>query len=222
VPVNHKDMASNSATESKKRTRREDVSRRASVTTDVAINSTLQLFAFAKFHHVGGINRLAVNLDVSNLAVFIDQETHAAADLSLFVIETVLVGNFAAQITQQREGNFELVFPSLIAEGTIHADTQDLGICSFQPLQVLLEVLHFLGSTSGKGKNVKGKRDVFLALEAAQGDSGALIVGQGKVRSLIPDFQSKRGRAFLFLLCPNLAGSRNSQREHPQHQQHGS
>jgi hypothetical protein len=56
----------------------------------------------------------------------------------------------------------------VIRERAIHAHTQDLGISSFQLLQVLLEVFHLLRSTTGKSEHVESKRDLLLAAILAQ------------------------------------------------------
>jgi hypothetical protein len=80
------------------------------------------------------------------------------------------MGNSAAPITEQREGDSNLVGEGFVGEGAIHAHTQDLGVGSFQLLQILLEVFHLLGSTAGESKDIKGQRNIFLAAILAQVD----------------------------------------------------
>src|SRR5215472_7129120 len=180
------------------------------------LSLTLKFFTFAEFHGVGGINRVAINLDVGDLAILINQEIYTPADFALFIIETILASDVATPIAQQGEGNIDLLFPRLVAERAVHAHTQHLGVCSFQPLQILLEVLHLLGSTTGEGKNIKCQRDIFLAFKAAQADLVAVIIRQREVRRCVADFQRewrRWGRGFLLFLCQDSTGARHSQRK---------
>ena len=101
-------------------------------------------------------------------AFFIDQEVHAAADLALLIVESVFARYVATPITEQREGDIDFFCPCGVAEGAVHAYTQYLGVCSFQFLQVRLEVLHLLGSTTGKGEDIKRQCDVFLSLKVME------------------------------------------------------
>src|SRR5262249_50604018 len=182
----------------------------------------LEFSSLAGFHHFGGITRLAVDRDLCDLALFIDQEIDAPADLAGFIIETVLLGDVAAPIAEQREGDVDFLRPCGVAEGAIHTDTQDLGVCSFQPLQILLEVLHLLGSTTGEGKDVKRQRDVLLAFEVVKRNLVfESLVAQGEIRRHVPDLQGQWRwwwrSCFLFaLLSPQRSsGPRDGQREYP-------
>src|SRR5215469_8402941 len=119
---------------------------------------TFQFFPLAEFHGFRWINRIAIRLDVGDLAVLVDQQVYAASNFVLFVIEPVLAGDVSTPIAQQGKGYVDFFFPRLVAEGAVHAYTQHLGVCSFQSLQILLEVLHLLGSTAGEGKNIECQR----------------------------------------------------------------
>lgn len=125
----------------------------------------LKLPALAGCHHLCRINGFTVDLHFHDFSFFVDQEVDPAADLGFVVVETVFSGYLAAPIAQQREGDVDFFRPSGVAEGAVHAYTQYLGICSFQFLQVRLEVLHLLGSTTGEGEDIKRQRDVLLPLE---------------------------------------------------------
>src|SRR5690349_23207657 len=91
--------------------------------------STFQFLAFAEFHGIGWIYRIAIHLNAGYLAILINEEGHTAADAPLFVVQAIFTGHITAQIAQQGEGNVDLLFPGLIAEGAVHAYTQHLGVC---------------------------------------------------------------------------------------------
>src|SRR5579859_444625 len=88
----------------------------------------------------------------------------------------------------------------------------------FISLPVLLEVLHFYGSSRGKGKDIKRKRDVFLASKTAQLNLAVVLIGQGEVRGLIADFERGcRGTFFLVFIVlwlELITGLRNSKGKH--------
>ncbi len=128
----------------------------------------LKLPAFANVNDLGWVNRVIVELHFDDLAFLIDEEIDAAADLAFIVVEAVLAGHVATPVAQQRESYFNLLCPRLVAERAVHTYTQYLGICSFQFLQVLLEVLHLQRSTTGEGKNIKGKRNILLAAKIVE------------------------------------------------------
>lgn len=123
----------------------------------------LQLVALAGRDELGGIDSLAVNLLFQNLPVFSDEKVHATCRLVLVAIETVLAGDIASPITQQRKGDTDLVGEGFVGEGTVHAHTQDLGVGCFQLGQVLLEVFELLGSTPGESEDVERQHHVLLA-----------------------------------------------------------
>jgi len=126
--------------------------------------------AFAGGDDLLGIDRGFVNFFFQYGAVFPDQEIYPASRLVFVDVDPVLMGNCAAPITQQGEGDSDLVGKGFIGERAIHAHTQDLGVGCFQLLQILLEVFHLLGSTAGEGKHIKGQRNIFLAAILAQVD----------------------------------------------------
>src|SRR5208282_2002655 len=132
--------------------------------------SLLQFWALARVHDLGWVDRIFVYLLFENLPIFSDEEIDPAGGFVLVQVDAVLVGGFSAPVTQQREGHSNLVGEGFVGERAIHAHTQDLGVGRFQLLQVLLEVFHLLGSTSGEGEDVKGQHDVLLAAILAQGN----------------------------------------------------
>ena len=119
-------------------------------------------------NQLGGIDGFIVHLHFHDFSIFSDQEIDAFRSFILSGVDAVLAGDFPSPIAQQRKGYADLVGKGFIGERAIHAHTHDLGVCCFQLLQVLLEVLHLLGSTTGEGKNIEADHDILLALEVMQ------------------------------------------------------
>ena len=71
-------------------------------------------------------------------------------------------------IAEQREIHIDLFGPFGVRRRTIDADTQDLGIRSFQAFKVCLKGLHLLSSTAGEGENIERQRDILLSAIVAE------------------------------------------------------
>jgi len=117
---------------------------------------------FAESNDFGGIHRIIIDLHFDDAAAFVDQVIHPPSRFVFRIVE--------APVAQQRESDSDFFRPRRIAEGAIHTYTQDLGVGSFQFLQILLEVLHLGRSTTGEGKYIKCQRDILLAAEVVQGN----------------------------------------------------
>ena len=93
----------------------------------------------------------------------------------------------------QWKGNVDFFRPCGVAEGAVHADTQNLASAA-QFLQVRLEVLHLLGSTTGEGEDIKRQRHVFLPLEIMERDHiFKCLVPQAEVGAMSPTFNAGAG-----------------------------
>src|SRR6266480_416896 len=131
--------------------------------------SFLGFAALAECHDFRWIDGIVVDLHFNDSAAFVDHVVDAASCFVLGIVETILAGNIPSPVTQEWESDGDFFCPRGVAEGAVHAYTQDLGVCSFQLFQILLEVLHLFGSTTGEGENVKRQGHVFLATEVMQG-----------------------------------------------------
>src|SRR5260370_42100856 len=94
--------------------------------------SAFMFSVFADCDQMRRVYGVAIDLHVDNLSVLIDQEVHTPADLHLVVIKSVLPRNITTPIAEQRKGDVDFFGPGGVAEGAVHTDTQDLGVCSFQ------------------------------------------------------------------------------------------
>jgi hypothetical protein len=138
----------------------EHVVQKAGVSLDFSL---LQFMPLACSDDLGGIDCLLVELLFQNFSILAYEEIYAAGGFVFVDINAILTGHFPAPITCQRKLNSNLVGEGFVGERAIHAHTQDLGVGGFQLLEILLEVFHLLGSTTGKGKNIKCQDDIFLA-----------------------------------------------------------
>ena len=119
------------------------------------------------------------------------------------------MGYLSAPIAQQWKRDPDGICKGLVGERTVHAYTQDLGVGSFQLLQVLLEVLHLLGSTTGEGKNVESQDYVLLAFIVIERDILEIAAGkvlQFEIGGYIAHLQFGRRRSLF--LCDCLAWQR--------------
>src|SRR5229473_3387344 len=180
----------------------------------------LGLAALAQGHDFRRVDGVAVDLHFDDFAALVDEIVDAASCFVLGIVKTVLPGDVTAPIAQEGKGDSDFLCPRGVAEGAVHTNTQDLGVCSFQLCQVLLEVLHLLGSTTCEGEDVKGESDVFLAAEVMQGHLVAMGVHQREVRRHVPDLDGGIGHGvFLFRLCRQaVPGAWGHDTDYPQQQ----
>src|SRR6266852_6660457 len=115
----------------------------------------LGLAALAKGDDFRRVDGIAVDLHFDDFAALVNQVVDAASGFVFGIVETVLPSDVTAPVAEEGKSDGDFFCPRGVAEGSVHADTQDLSVCSFQLLQVLLEVLHLLGSTTGEGEDVK-------------------------------------------------------------------
>src|SRR5277367_3110 len=187
---------------------------------EVDVPLTAHLLSFASIHNFLRINRFFVDLLFQNFPIFTNQEVDAARGFVFVEVDSVLAGNIASPITQQREGNSNLVGKSFIGKGAVHAHTQNLSVGCFQLFQIRLEGLHLCSSTTSKCKNVESYNQVALAAILAQTDVLKITtveILQLEVRSDISDLQFHGSRLGL-ALCKNL-GTDYRDRRQPNYQQ---
>src|SRR5205823_3978191 len=147
---------------------------------------------FARIHDFCWVNRGVVYLLFQDSSIFADQEIYPACSFVLVNVNTVFTGGLASPIAQQREGHSNRISERFVGKRAIHAHTQDLGVGSFQLLQILLEVFHLLRSTTGKGKNIKGQHNLLLAAILTERDLFevmAVEIGHLKVWGEVSDFR---------------------------------
>src|SRR5579872_148373 len=159
---------------------------RAAYDISAACCSALHFRPHTGVHSLGRVHGFVVHLLVRNLARLINQEGSAPRRLQRHALDvivlrqTVFPGYLAAKVAQQGKGDAILLRESEVGEGAIHAHTQNLGVGAFQLAQVALEGFHLLGSTPGKGENIKRQHHVFFAAKIAQRDLFQVVPVKGQ------------------------------------------
>jgi len=149
----------------------------------------------ARIFSAGWIDRDVALVDVLNDSIFIDHERGAIAEALLFIEDAVIFHHGAFEIAEQWKGDAVLGPEFFIGGNAVDAESENLRVGSFEFGDISLIRLHFLRSTTGKSKHIKGEHDVLLAFEVAQLESQAPAVrahgsaGKRKVRRFVADFQ---------------------------------
>src|SRR5207249_5130186 len=73
-----------------------------------------------------GVDSIGVDLHFDDFAALVDQVVDAASRFVLGIVKAVLFGNVTAPITQQGKSDGDFFCPRGVAEGAVHANTQDL------------------------------------------------------------------------------------------------
>src|SRR5262249_46927214 len=90
------------------------------------------LLAFAGLHDLRGVDGVAIDLDLLDLAIFPDEISDSPrsfpTQLVVILDDPVSAGDLAAPVAQQGESDAVLLRERIVREGAIHAYTQDLGV----------------------------------------------------------------------------------------------
>jgi len=131
--------------------------------------SVLELLPFTSIYRFRGIDRLIVDLFIDDFSGFVDQESCTPRRFHRNSLNVELLGqsitacDWTTPVSENREGHSILLGKCEVREGAVHAHTQHLGVGAFQLGQILLESLHFAGSTTGESKDKKCQGDIFLS-----------------------------------------------------------
>jgi len=147
---------------------------------------------FAGIDRIGRIQCLLIELNFDDLSGFVDDERCPPGSFGLRIEDSIAPGDIAADVAQHWEVGTEFVRPSFIGKEAIHRDTQDLGVGSFQLLQILLEALRFVASIGREGKDIERQSYVLLPPEVLQGNRLPTLIFQSKVGRHLSDFDGGR------------------------------
>src|SRR5712692_4611375 len=150
----------------------------------------------ARVFRTGWIDRHVALVYVLNDPVFVDHKRRAIAIAALFIEDAIVLHHTSLlKITQKREGKAQLFGKFAVSIRAVNADAENLGVRRIEFGDISLIRLHFLRSTTGKCKNVKGEDDVLLAFEVAELVTNASAVRaydstrQSEVRRCLANFQ---------------------------------
>src|SRR5713226_938733 len=156
----------------------------------------------ARVFRTGWIDRHVALVDVLNDPVLVDHKRRAIAIAALFIEDAIVLHHTSLlKITQKREGKAQLFGKFAVSIRAVNADAENLGVRRIEFGDISLIRLHFLRSTTGEGKNVKGEHDVLLAFEVTELVANASAVRpydrarQSEVRRRLAHFQIGVGRS---------------------------
>ena len=150
----------------------------------------------ARIFRAGWIDSDVAFVDVLNDSIFIDHERCAIGVTTVFVEDSVVLDDAAlGKVAEYRKGYAVLFGKLAIGINTVSADSENLCVIRFEFGDISLIRLHFLRSTTGKSKDVKGEHHILFALEVAQLITHASLVRpndrawQSEVRRGLPNLQ---------------------------------
>ena len=154
-----------------------------------------------------GVYGAIATFDVADDALFVDDDVGAQGPLervALFFVgfeDAVGSEHFFVHVAEEGKLHADLLGVSGVGRGTVHAYTEDCRIVciNLAGIESRLDRLELLGSTTGEGQHVNGKKDVFLSVKITQLDCFPLIAEEGKVRGCVADFEGEFGD-FVFVL----------------------
>jgi len=140
------------------------------------------LLALVRQPAAGGVGAARVNshaalLDVSDLAIFVNNEGDAIGDAHLGDQHSIQLGDLAHVVAEHGVAGVQFLFPMLQGSAEIGADGEDLGIILIEISDTRLVRSEFLGSTTGESSHEEGQNDDFLPAEI--GELDGLVVGVG-------------------------------------------
>src|SRR3984893_687937 len=141
---------------------------------------------------IDGASLFLHRLDYASL---IDHESSALRPIIFFFLYVVhfqdagLLQHLAVHVAEERKRDADLLSKSVVGGGTVYANSEDDRIRCFELGHISLIGLKFFRSTLGKGKNVKGEDDVFLAAVITEVDLLPMIVEQCEIRSHVADLE---------------------------------
>jgi len=144
-----------------------------------------------------GIDGAVAFFDVADDAVFVDDNVSALGPLERLALNAVgfedAVGSkhFVIHVAEKRKRDVDLFGEGRVGGGAVNAHAKNFRVrgVDLSRGDSSLDRLKLFRSTAGKGQDVNGKKDIFLAAEVAELNGRALIAYQSEVWSGITDFQ---------------------------------
>jgi len=152
--------------------------------------------------------------DVLNDAVLVNHDVGALRPFIGLVLLVIAFENavgrqhFLVHVAQEREFDTDLFGESGVGCGGIDAYSENfcIGGINLARSDSRLDRLELFGSTTGKGQDVNGEKDIFLAAIVAELYGLPLITKKREVGSSIPHFQADFGDFVFFLRCGRRRG----------------
>jgi len=146
---------------------------------------------------VVGIDGGVALFDVLDGAVLVDHDVGALRPLVRLAFHVIAFENAVGcehlfvHVAEQRKLDIDLLGEGGVGCGRVHADAKDfrVGGVDFSCVDSRLDRLELFGSTTCKGEDINGEKDIFLAVEVAELDGFPLIAEQSEVRCGVANLQ---------------------------------
>ena len=173
----------------------------------------------ADVQRVVGVNSALVKFDMLDDSVLVDDDIRPLRPLVCVALNVVpfedAVGDehFLVHVAQEGKLHINLLGESCVCCGGIHTDAENCGFIwiDLTGSESSLDRLKLFRSTTSKGENVHGEKDILLAAEVRELDGLPFVAEQTEVRSLIADLECGLGD-LVRVLRAYWNGDRNWQR----------
>jgi hypothetical protein len=120
-----------------------------------------------------------------NLSLLVHDESGTVRELGFIVEDAIGLRHFSLHVTEKGKLDTNFLGEGAVGGSSVNADAQNGGVVQvdFAIVDTSLVSLKFLGSTTGKGKDVERQNDVLFAPKIAQLYSGSQMAAQRKVWS---------------------------------------
>jgi hypothetical protein len=144
-----------------------------------------------------GIDGAVAFFDMADDAFFVDDDVGALGPLVGLVLNVVALQDavggehLVVHVAEERKIDVNLFGEGGIGGGTVHANAENCGIRSVDLTRgdSSLDRLKLFRSTTSKGQDVHGEKDILLAMKVAELYGFPLIAEQSEVRRDITYFQ---------------------------------
>ena len=153
-----------------------------------------------------------------NLSLLVHDESRTVCELSFIIEDAIRFRDFALHVAEKRKLDTNFLGEGGVGRSSVNADSQNCGVIQVYLafVDTSLVSLKFLGSTTGKSKNVKRQNDVFLTSIIAQLHCRSQIAAQREIWSHVANFK-ERVRDLRLLLGRNGRKDEQPYHEYGQH-----
>ena len=128
-----------------------------------------------------------------NLSLLVHDESGAVCELGFIVQDAICLRDFALHVTEEWKLDTNLLGEGGVRGRSVNADSQNCRVVEVDLaiVDTSLVSLKFLGSTTGKGKDVERQNDVLFAPKIAQLYRGSQMAAQREVWSDVANLKER-------------------------------
>jgi len=127
---------------------------------------------------------------VLNLSLLVHDESGTVCELGFIVEDAIGLRHFALHVTEKGKLDTNFLGEGAVGGRRVNADAQNCRVIEVDLacVDTSLVSLKFLGSTTGKGKDVERQNDVLFAPKIAQLNGRSQMAAQREVWSHVANF----------------------------------